>query len=414
MKHRVYLLSVVPRLRFPGLLALVILSGVSPGIGQTVIDLRTQTKNVDFSGALSTRPLKTGTALPGACNVGELFFMSAAPAGANVYTCSSANQWSPVAAGPNYSQNFSNQLSVSLAHNLNTTAVTVQCFDSGATPALLESNRIAVTDANHVTVSFVAAQSGTCVVNGSGGASGAGSGGSGGGSVTNTSGNLNLDLPVFGNNGSDIKTGTKTGSGNQAVMSTSPVISAPYIADLTNMQHDHRTPAGGGTLGVSAIAASALSGNGSKLGTVNGNPTGGDCAQFDANGNLADAGFACGTGGGSGQGQSVSAGPGLLLVSGVMQANPAAVRTYLKGSGSLSFGTIGASGGCVSQNISVTGAVIGDKVVLGTPTELLTYSLAMTYAVSASNIVTIRLCNYTTTSVAPPSLTFNVDVVKSF
>ena len=32
---------------------------------QTQVDLRTQTKSVDFSAATSTRPLKTGTALPG-------------------------------------------------------------------------------------------------------------------------------------------------------------------------------------------------------------------------------------------------------------------------------------------------------------------------------------------------------------
>jgi hypothetical protein len=62
----------------------------------------------------------------------------------------------------------------------------------------------------------------------------------------------------------------------------------------------------------------------------------------------------------------------------------------------------------------VTGAVIGDRVVVGAPAELLTYSLAMTYAVTAADTVSIRLCNYTPAAISPPSWTWNVDVVKSF
>ena len=61
---------------------------------QTQIDLRTQAKNVDFSGATSTRPMKTGTTLPATCVVGNMFFNTAAPAGANLYGCTSANTWS--------------------------------------------------------------------------------------------------------------------------------------------------------------------------------------------------------------------------------------------------------------------------------------------------------------------------------
>ena len=113
-------------------------------------------------------------------------------------------------------------------------------------------------------------------------------------------------------------------------------------------------------------------------------------------------------------GQGVTAGKGVLADEKGIRINPAAVRSFLTGSASLSFGSIGANGGCSSRAIPVTGAVIGDKLVLGTPAELLTYSLAMTYAVSAADTVTIRLCNYTSSSISPPSWTWNVDVVKSF
>jgi len=48
---------------------------------------------VDASAAISTRPTKVGTALPGTCGVGELFFKSDATAGQNLYECATANVW---------------------------------------------------------------------------------------------------------------------------------------------------------------------------------------------------------------------------------------------------------------------------------------------------------------------------------
>jgi len=61
---------------------------------QTQIDLATQAKRVDFSNASSTKPLQTGTPLPSTCAVGQMFFKTDAPAGANLYACTAANTWS--------------------------------------------------------------------------------------------------------------------------------------------------------------------------------------------------------------------------------------------------------------------------------------------------------------------------------
>lgn len=44
---------------------------------------------IDFSGAASTKPAKTGTQLPSSCSVGEMFLKTDAPGGANVYVCTS-------------------------------------------------------------------------------------------------------------------------------------------------------------------------------------------------------------------------------------------------------------------------------------------------------------------------------------
>jgi len=60
---------------------------------QTQIDLRTQARNVDFSAASSTKPMAVGTALPPACAAGAMFFKTNAPAGQNLYACTSANTW---------------------------------------------------------------------------------------------------------------------------------------------------------------------------------------------------------------------------------------------------------------------------------------------------------------------------------
>lgn len=59
--------------------------------GQTQVDLRNQAKDIDFTGAPATRPIKTGTALPATCTTGDLYFETSAPAGSNLYGCVSTN-----------------------------------------------------------------------------------------------------------------------------------------------------------------------------------------------------------------------------------------------------------------------------------------------------------------------------------
>ena len=71
----------------------LIFVAVSIAAAQTRIDLRTQGKSVDFSAATSTKPSKTGTAIPAACSIGETFFKTDAAAGANLYGCTATNIW---------------------------------------------------------------------------------------------------------------------------------------------------------------------------------------------------------------------------------------------------------------------------------------------------------------------------------
>jgi hypothetical protein len=63
------------------------------GVAQTVIDLRSQTKNVDYSQALYTKPVKVGTALPATCSPGEMFFQISGPLGQNLFGCIAQDVW---------------------------------------------------------------------------------------------------------------------------------------------------------------------------------------------------------------------------------------------------------------------------------------------------------------------------------
>ena len=60
---------------------------------QTQVDLRTQSKGVDFTAAQSTKPFKSGGTLPATCAQGEMFFLTAASAGTNLYGCTATNTW---------------------------------------------------------------------------------------------------------------------------------------------------------------------------------------------------------------------------------------------------------------------------------------------------------------------------------
>lgn len=62
-------------------------------LGQTRVNLKNQGTGVDFANLPTTRPFKTGVALPATCSVGEMFFNSGAPAGQNLVGCTAPNVW---------------------------------------------------------------------------------------------------------------------------------------------------------------------------------------------------------------------------------------------------------------------------------------------------------------------------------
>ena len=75
----------------------------SAGLAQTQVDLRTQSKSIDFGLAPSTRPFQTGTALPANCLIGNVYFKTDNAAGNNVFGCTAINTWTAEGISPNVS-----------------------------------------------------------------------------------------------------------------------------------------------------------------------------------------------------------------------------------------------------------------------------------------------------------------------
>lgn len=61
---------------------------------QTRLDLANQARNANMSNATSVVPFPTGVSLPAACTVGQLFFLTSAPVGAN--QCVATNTWAAI------------------------------------------------------------------------------------------------------------------------------------------------------------------------------------------------------------------------------------------------------------------------------------------------------------------------------
>jgi hypothetical protein len=64
-----------------------------PASAQTLVDLSTQVKP-------STKPVRTGPALPSACNPGDLFLLATGTPGANLFACLSSGTWTAQTGQP--------------------------------------------------------------------------------------------------------------------------------------------------------------------------------------------------------------------------------------------------------------------------------------------------------------------------
>jgi hypothetical protein len=446
--------------------ALALAALVATAGAQTAIDLRTQSRSVDFSSASFTKPAKMGAALPAACATGEMFFLMSAPAGNNVYGCTEPNTWTlQGGTGTNVYQTFTNALSVDIAHGRNTTAVLVDCYDGSGVQ--VEYDRLLVASANLVTVSFASAQSGVCVVNTSGG----GGGGGGGSGESNTASNVGTaGVGLFRQkSGVDLQFKKINAAGSRIAVTDDSVNNK---VDLDVVESALNLGNVGGSLSAAQIGAASKQGNGSKIVMYSGAaPANNNCARWDASGNLTDAGAACGTSSGSTlpdqaghagkflstsgsaaswspinqlQGITVAATPpaagqalifnaannrwepgtvsaagSLLAGSGIVigggnaiSVDTATVPSYMTASASLDFSPIAAQR-CASMNVTLSGAATQDTVAVGWPPTL-EDGLSGIAFVGEPDQVVLRLCNVLPTAVDPAMNNFRVTVIRSF
>jgi hypothetical protein len=134
-----------------GIAAWLLAAGVALW-GQTQVDLRTQSREVDFSAAPSTKPAKIGTSLPVACGVGEAFFLTSAAPGSNWFLCTATNIWSLQSGGGVV--NNANDVRFLLA-NTSPTVLTLNGTMSTGNPAVIVGGTTAYkfTTASTITVS---------------------------------------------------------------------------------------------------------------------------------------------------------------------------------------------------------------------------------------------------------------------
>ena len=389
--------------------------------GQTQIDLRTQSKSVDFSSAATTKTAKTGAALPGTCSQGEIFFNTAAMPGANLYACTAANTWTAQGGivTPNYGKSFTSATTLSISgaeHLLSTNNLVVTCYDASTPARMIEADSITVDPTTYnVTVTFAQPQSGRCVVNGNSLFGTAGTGASGAqfisqlqdmaASVNSTSTALTIGA------GCSTVTPCNVRFGNAVYALTSPA-TATLGSGATGIAFIYVGSDGSVNVGsnMSVVCSGCNAINGVASYPANTIPL---YTWTATNGVWTPIGIdkraLLST-------KILGASTGLTTVDTGSQTtigiDTAVVPTYVSASGNLNFGTIN-NGACSAEmTFSAPRALAGDGVAPGWPANLPAGVLGRMRIVS-NGTAGVQLCNFSGAAVSV-SANFQLTVVRSF
>ncbi len=101
----------------------------------TQVDLRLQSRDVDFSAASATKPFRSGSGLPATCGRGEMYYRLDATAGMNVYGCTSTNNWTLEQGPP--AASMASQLGDFAATWTSATVLTIGANCSTSTPCVV-------------------------------------------------------------------------------------------------------------------------------------------------------------------------------------------------------------------------------------------------------------------------------------
>lgn len=108
-------------------------------------------------------------------------------------------------------------------------------------------------------------------------------------------------------------------------------------------------------------------------------------------------------------GRSTFSGP-VRSIAGFIFGEGPAITKALKAAATLDFGSI-TNATSADLTVAVTGAAVGDPVILGLPAAMVT-GLVFNAFVSAANVVTVRASNITAAPINPASGSFTVIVLS--
>ncbi len=358
-------------------------------MGQTKIDLRTQTKSVDFSGANSTKPSKTGTALPANCDVGETFLKTDAVPGQNLYACTATNVWTVQGGGGGTGGAVSSVFG-------RTGFVTAQPGDYTASQVTNAVDKTAAT-------AYGAGARQTFAPS----ASAAG--------MRVTPGSL-PSSPQVGDMAVDSADANraKVFDGTSWVRMTT----IPNYASVFTSATTVTVPGSTHQLGTANLVVECLD-NATPANLVEPDSIRINPSTYDVTVTFAapqSGRLVINAAGGSGASNAIAAGAGIVATPSGGQTqvsvDSATVPTYLTASATLDFPSI-ASVGCSELTLGLAGAVAGDSVAPGWPGGL-EAGLIGTMRVSAVNTVAVRLCNFSGAALNPASASFRAMIVRNF
>jgi hypothetical protein len=319
----------------------------------------------------------------------------------------------------NYVVTFTNQTSITVegaTHGLGTANLVVQCYDN-ATPSNLVEPSLITVDPNsfNVTVVFATAETGRCVINGYNG--GGASQPSGGAQMAAQLGDFAVvytsptTLSIGGN--CSTTTPCNVRFGTQVYGITAPAgISVSAGSGLEYFYIDTTgalTANGPLTVVCGGSCVISPAGSGFPINTIPLFTWSAANGTWDAHGGSDKRGWL--------SSNPVLGGPGIAAVAAAGQTtlsvDSAVVPTYLTASATIDFPSIPAGTCSADLTFTLTGANPGDGLAVGWPPAM-EPGLSGTMRVSATGVVSVRLCADTTGAVNPAAALFTATVVRGF
>jgi hypothetical protein len=220
-------------------------SQVTNGVDKTAATIFSAGARQTFTASASNPGLRVApAALPNTPQSGDMAVDSGDGNSLKFYN---GTAWVPAGTGKNYGLDFVSQTSIVMAaaaHGFATANLVVACYDAATPAKQIEPDTVTVHPTTFdVTVNFTTAQTGHCVVNGSGGSGGGGSGG--GGSVLSVFGRTGTILKQFADYAfSDISgsaTLSQLPSGIDATKIGSGTVDSTHFAFLQSVSSDIQT-----------------------------------------------------------------------------------------------------------------------------------------------------------------------------